>query len=718
MIELIKEQRKKYPKICEIIRFLIIGGIATIIDMLVMAGIIYITNKDMFPAGFISVFGENHSINGLVVVFATAIGFAVGLVFNYFFSIIYVYDNDNNYAKTKKGFLLFTILSAIGLIIQSLGMFIGYSLLGINEWVVKVVLVFIVLIFNYITRKIFVFNKGMNLETSESKNSNIKTEKNADDHFISEKITKKSIILNILFIISSFALCLIMYNPKFPNHDNYLQYIYAIITCGITATYLFVLNKNILEKIKFKNHEIKSIFSIIYTIGIISALFEHTTWGIKKGSILAFISIFAIFCYSYLLITFAIKFFNSFWNSLNNFNKKIFISIIVVGIAFNTLIFLFTNLFCDPGKGYDFFISFDTGTLLDIKFYENQLGIENDFRHFFMSLCILPFAVIPSMIADIFEIIPTLDGLLLSYAQVAIISYCIITIISLLKIENKTLIILFSILFLSLSGTFYNILTTEKFVFALFYILTTINMTLNKSSWKWIFFIGSLGILSTNIFLLPIVIFADKKPFKVWFSELVVSGIIFICLLFMTGQFNLFLGAGQSWQSLKGFSTVDKSFPISKTFIQTMIFLASTILSPLTNIQANKIKLVSPSTNFMFIIGIILIILNIVSFVLNYKNKYAIICFYWQLFMLFLLIGIGWGAISNEMFIYSALFTWSTISLIYMLIKKICRKDKITIITLIILIIALTVYNSIEFINIINIAKDIYPGLFLRKYIY
>ena len=166
MIALIKDQRMKHPKFCEIIRFLIVGGIATIIDMLVMASIIYFSNRNMYPEGFLSVFLTSNSASSLLVVLATAIGFIIGLIFNYIFSIIYVYDNNNNYAKSKKGFILFSVLSAIGLLIQSLGMFLGYSVIGINEWIVKIILVLVVLIFNYITRKIFIFNKNDKKETA------------------------------------------------------------------------------------------------------------------------------------------------------------------------------------------------------------------------------------------------------------------------------------------------------------------------------------------------------------------------------------------------------------------------------------------------------------------------------------------------------------------------------------------------------------------------
>ena len=127
MISFIKEQRNKYPKICEVIRFLVVGGFATIIDMFIMGIVLYIFNQELYNNSFTNVFIMGGQVSGVLVVLATAIGFIVGLVFNYIFSIVYVYDGNYLYAKTKKGFIIFAILSSIGLGIQSLGMFIGYS---------------------------------------------------------------------------------------------------------------------------------------------------------------------------------------------------------------------------------------------------------------------------------------------------------------------------------------------------------------------------------------------------------------------------------------------------------------------------------------------------------------------------------------------------------------------------------------------------------------
>lgn len=158
MKNLILKLEKEHPRLLEILRFLLIGGFATLIDMCVMALIIYLPNAPLFDNKLYNVFLYKNAVSGLVVAAANACGFLSGLLFNYVFSVIFVYKGDNSSAKTGRGFLGFAALSLAGLTIQTAGVYVGYELLNINEWIVKIIFVFIVLVFNYYTRKKFIFN--------------------------------------------------------------------------------------------------------------------------------------------------------------------------------------------------------------------------------------------------------------------------------------------------------------------------------------------------------------------------------------------------------------------------------------------------------------------------------------------------------------------------------------------------------------------------------
>ena len=161
MKKLLMKFEEKNPKLFEIFKFLIVGGFATIIDMLAMAVVLYVFDPKLYEYNFLNTVIGNQEPSDLVAVLGTGVGFIFGLIFNYIFSIIFVFTSSNtDFAKTKTGFVVFALLSSVGFVIHTVGMALGYGVLGINEWVVKIVLTLVVLVFNYISRKKVIFKNA------------------------------------------------------------------------------------------------------------------------------------------------------------------------------------------------------------------------------------------------------------------------------------------------------------------------------------------------------------------------------------------------------------------------------------------------------------------------------------------------------------------------------------------------------------------------------
>ena len=144
-----------HPAFMEFVRFIIVGGLATIVDMFVMGVILYAFNPKLYPA-FYNVWYGGLSPSTAATVVGTCCGFLSGLVVNYALSVLFVFINKGN-SKSVIGFAVFAGLSAIGLGIHTGGMYIGYTLLGINEWIVKIFLTVVVLIYNYISKRFILF---------------------------------------------------------------------------------------------------------------------------------------------------------------------------------------------------------------------------------------------------------------------------------------------------------------------------------------------------------------------------------------------------------------------------------------------------------------------------------------------------------------------------------------------------------------------------------
>ena len=118
----------------QLLKFGVVGGLAFIIDYLIL-----IICKELL---------------GFNVLLSAALGFTISVIFNYIASINWVFDVNKEKNK-KKNFILFMIFSIIGLILTEVIMFIGTDIININYLIVKIVATAIVMVFNFITRKMF-----------------------------------------------------------------------------------------------------------------------------------------------------------------------------------------------------------------------------------------------------------------------------------------------------------------------------------------------------------------------------------------------------------------------------------------------------------------------------------------------------------------------------------------------------------------------------------
>lgn len=163
---------KTHKNAGEILRFIIVGGIATLIDMFTMGVVMYFMQKSIY-SGFLNVFISAPTPSTLATIVGTSAGFCVGLIVNYILSIAFVFNEKGN-SKSAKGFVVFTALSVIGLGINILGTFIGFDLLKLNQWLVKIIMILIVLVYNYISKKLLLFKKK---KPNEQPNDNKKNDK-------------------------------------------------------------------------------------------------------------------------------------------------------------------------------------------------------------------------------------------------------------------------------------------------------------------------------------------------------------------------------------------------------------------------------------------------------------------------------------------------------------------------------------------------------------
>ena len=149
----------------EIFRFLLVGGTATVVDYIVY----YLFRQWILPPTLV----DGAVWNTWSLILSTAFGFCVGLVVNWLLSVKFVFQAVKNKeeSSSKKSFVVFTIIGLIGLAITEIGMHLLVSLLPMfsflgttaflglpwKEWLAKVIMTCLVLVFNYVCRKKFIF---------------------------------------------------------------------------------------------------------------------------------------------------------------------------------------------------------------------------------------------------------------------------------------------------------------------------------------------------------------------------------------------------------------------------------------------------------------------------------------------------------------------------------------------------------------------------------
>lgn len=142
-----KDNQKRL--IAEFLRYAVVGGVSFLADL----GVMTLAKELLF---------QHEEGFGIGLALCVALGFVSGLAVNYWLSCAFVFRSaeQRTLGRGLIPFLLYAAVGVIGFFLTELGMYLGVSIIGSEGFryaLVKCVVAGLVLVWNYVGRKIFVY---------------------------------------------------------------------------------------------------------------------------------------------------------------------------------------------------------------------------------------------------------------------------------------------------------------------------------------------------------------------------------------------------------------------------------------------------------------------------------------------------------------------------------------------------------------------------------
>ena len=450
------------------------------------------------------------------------------------------------------------------------------------------------------------------------------------------------------------------------------------------------------------------ILGIIKNKAVVSYVFSY---------VLALMAYFSVFVFTSLLLNLIIQKLQPVFHSLSKIEITVYLVIAVLIIAFVCCIYMRTRLFYEAHDTCDLVYVFDTPDLMDPNAYLCLFHHQNDIKQPLFAVFAAPivgFWYFLSLPLSYFG--PVWQPVLMNVIQIFLLIMTNVLIAKMLKTDS-----LGRICFVLVSSVTYSTLlfslVMEQYIIAGFWLILAIYSLVENNKQTEVVSSAAGGTLLTGLALMIVPGYTDDACGKTSIRSYLVSVekriVCFVILLLALGRIDIILNFSVAAILLSKFT--DGPGIIGR-FNQFSNFVSSYYIAPDASAsqffghlswQLNERMISTPS-----ILGIVIFALCFLSFIINRKNKFAVIAALWAVMSFVLLCIIGWGSAENAMIIYSLYFGWAYTVLLFMLFTRLSKKIRFKLLVPIfclVMTVVLVIFNFGGIKDLIDFAIAAFP---------
>ncbi len=543
-----------------------------------------------------------------------------------------------------------------------------------------------------------------------------------------KKCLVKNIKSNILLIISGFAFMGL-------NMQFTVIGIISILASYLTIIFIFsqVQRSDIFSNVKKMHISIK-LYSLISTIGICYytwSLFSNTvslslleqigenSFLIRAVTIpLALLSSVVIFVLVALLLNYVAERLKVMFSTLSRAELIVYALITLSLLIFVSFVFFNSGAFWGENTSLDTIYTSDSSSLVGRNVYLRLYHPENDLRQPLFTVFAAPFVGFGYTLSLPLSIIdPVFTPLFMNVVQIAMLVVANLMLAYLLNLNTIS-----RICFMFMSTATYSTLLfsvmMEQYIVAYFWVVFVVYSYIVSKKASALSLSAAGGTLLTSLILIPTTYKKEKaisgNELSFFITLIEKTALSFLMLLLVFGRIDVVLSLSSKTTQLSNFAGGES---IVGRINQYVSFVSSCFFAPQAIVDTTTYEHISwqLSNNIVSninLIGIVILVLCLVSFLVNRKNIMSKISILWVTFSALLLCVVGWGSAENGMILYSLYFGWAFVVLIFQLLEWLSKKLKLKFITPIIsclIVVTLLLFNYQGFRNLLTFAFTYYP---------